>query len=40
MILRASGCLGNSGLLTILSISSQFNVLNVDGILNQDRIKC
>ena len=40
MILRASGCLGNSALLTILSISSQFNILNVDGILSQDSIKC
>ena len=40
MILRASGCLGNNGLLTVLSISSQFNILNVDGILSQDSIKC
>lgn len=33
MILRASGCLGrgNNDLLTVLSISSQFNILDIDG---------
>ena len=40
MISGASGCLGNSGLLTILNLSSQFNILDTDGPLGQDSTRC